>query len=189
MGMQDYQAFRVQECPVIFLDDVSLENFSSIYKKMMQAVASDYVYKYSELRNYLQLLIHEALKLRPETCRRGQEKASHRIAFNFLELLESQFPIENSDTPLKLRTVQEYAQCLNVHENHLNHTVKAVTAVSPSQHIARRITEEAKALLKNTDWPITAIADSLRFEYSSYFTTFFKKSTGVSPREFRGEAV
>lgn len=189
VGMQDYQAFRIQDCPVIFLDDVSLKNFSGIYLKMMQAVASDYVYKFSELRNYLQLLIHEALKLRPEVCRRGQENASHRIAFSFLELLESQFPIENSDTPLKLRTVQEYAQCLNVHENHLNHTVKEVTTVSPSQHIARRITEEAKALLKNTDWPITAIADSLRFEYSSYFTNFFKKSTGVSPREFRRESV
>lgn len=99
---------------------------------MMQAVASDYVYKYSELRNYLQLLIHEALKLRPEVCRRGQASASHCITFSFLELLEGQFPIENSDTSLRLRTVQEYVQCLNVHENHLNHTVKEMTTVSPS---------------------------------------------------------
>lgn len=151
---------------------------------------SDYIYKYSELRNYLQILVHEALKHYPEMgVRNKQFDAAHRITYRFLELLESLFPIENTDMPLKIKAVQDFALKLSVHENHLNSVVKEVTGKNPSQHIAFRITEEAKALLKHTDWTITEIAYSLLFEYPSYFTIFFKKNAGVSPKEYRNKML
>lgn len=72
--------------------------------------------------------------------------------------------------------MKQYAEQLSVHENHLNHAVKEVTGKSPSQHIALRIMEEAKALLKNTDCSIAEIAYSLRFEYPSHFTSFLRRT-------------
>ena len=178
--------FRLGEKPIIFLDDEAKEDISYIFRKMVQEMNSEYIYKYSKLRNYLQILVHEALEHYPEIgLRNKQVDAAHRITYRFLELLENQYPIENTDMPLKLRTVQDFALSLSVHENHLNSVVKEITGKNPSQHIAFRITEEAKALLKNIDWTITEIAYSLLFEYPSHFTGFFKKNVGISPKKYR----
>ena len=189
-SVKDYPMFRMGDNPIVFLDDGTKEDISYIFRKMIQEMNSDYIYKYSKLRNYLQLLVHEALKYYPEIgLRNKQVDAAHRITYRFLELLENQFPIENTEMPLKLRTVQDFALSLSVHENHLNSVVKEITGKNPSQHIAFRISEEAKALLKNTDWTITEIAYSLLFEYSSHFTSFFKKNVGISPKEYRGKIL
>ncbi|WP_295810059.1 AraC family transcriptional regulator [uncultured Apibacter sp.] len=185
-SVKNYPMFRRGENPIILLDEEATEHLSYIFRKIMQEMSSDYIYKYSKLRNYLQLIIHEALKLYPEIGSRNKQiDAAHRITYHFLELLENQFPIENTDMPLKLRTVQDFALKLSVHENHLNSVVKEVTGKNTSQHIAFRISEEAKALLKNTNWTVTEIAYSLSFEYPSHFTSFFKKNVGMSPKKYR----
>lgn len=183
---EEYPICYMNEDPIIFLTNEALEEFAYIYRKMAQEMSSNYIYKYSELRNYLQLIIHEAVKNYPEVnIQNKQIDAAHRITLRFLELLEQQFPIENTDMPLKLRSAQEYAEHLSVHEYHLNHSLKEVTGKNASLHIAQRIVKEAKALLKNTDWSIAEIAYSLRFEYPSHFTSFFKKNTGNTPKEYR----
>lgn len=189
-SVKDYPMFRVGENPLVPLEEEALGDVVYIFRKMIQEINSDYVYKFSKIRNYLQLLVHEALKYYPDLdLKRQQTDAAHRIAFRFLDLLEQQFPVENPQIPIRLRGVQSFADSLSVHENHLNTVVKEVTGRSPSHHIALRLAEEAKALLKNTDWSIAEIAESLRFEYSSHFTSFFKKNTGFSPREFRSKIL
>ena len=186
ISVKDYPMFRMGENPLTIIDEDSFFDISYIFQKMTQVMQEDYIYKYSKLRNYLQLLIHEALKHSPEIALRNKQlDAAHRITYRFLELLESQFPIENMGMPLRIRTVQAFAQHLSVHENHLNSVVKEVTGKNPSNYIALRIVEEAKALLHHTDWNIAEIAFSLSFEYSSHFTSFFKKHTGKSPKEYR----
>lgn len=189
-SVKDYPIFRIGENPVVFLDDEALNDVAYIFRKMALEMNSNYIYKYSKLRNYLQIIVHEALKHYPEIgLRNKQFDAAHRITYRFMELLENQFPIENTDMPLRMRTVQNFAECLSVHENHLNNVVKEVTGKNPSQHIASRITEEAKALLKNTDWTMSEIAYSLLFEYPSHFTSFFKKNAGISPKEYRNKIL
>lgn len=187
---QDYPFHLLIDNPVVFLNEKTQEDMVYLFGKMMEEISSTYIYKYSKLWTYLQLLIHEALKNHPDVgIQSKQIDAAHRITYRFLELLEKQFPIENSDMLLNLKSVKQYAEQLSVHENHLNHAVKEVTGKSPSQHIALRVMEEAKALLKNTDCSIAEIAYSLRFEYPSHFTSFFKKNTGLSPKQYRDKDI
>lgn len=177
---------HIDRDPVVFLDDDALAEATFIFKRMEKEIFSDYIYKYNELYNYLQLLIHLAIKYHPSHTEESRQlDAAHRITFRFLDLLENQFPIENTDMPLRIRSVCDYADRLSVHENHLNHVVKTVTGKNPSQHIAYRLMQEAKALLKNTNWSISDIAYGLSFEYPSHFTSFFKKNSGLTPKEFR----
>lgn len=112
-----------------------------------------------------------------------------RICHLFFELLERQFPIDSPHFQLKLKTANDYAYGLSVHVNHLNRAVKEATGKTTSEHISSRITQEAKALLQHTSWNISEIAYSLGFEYSAYFTNFFKKNTGFSPKKFREDCV
>jgi len=74
---------------------------------------------------------------------------------------------------------------LSVHVNHLNRAVKEVTGKTTTAHIGDRIINEAKALLKHTDWNISEIAYGLGFEYPAYFNNFFKKQTQTNPTAFR----
>lgn len=113
-------------------------------------MASDYIYKYSLLRNYLQLILHEALKTRPESGAKKQQSN----AYDFLKLLESQFPIDVPNTPLQLKAAKDYAQKMSVHVNHLNHCVKEITGKTLSQYISNRVIQEARALLQYSNWSI-----------------------------------
>ncbi|WP_165041397.1 AraC family transcriptional regulator [Dysgonomonas sp. ZJ709] len=183
---QDYPILHLNENPVTFLDETLFKEISSLFEKMAEEMSSGYLYKYSVLSNYLQLLIHQVQKLNPRRELNNQyPSAAHRTTFQFLELLEQQFPVNSPDTPLAMRTPQDYAQRLAVHVNHLNHSVKEATTRTSTEIITDRIVREAKALLKNTDWNISEIAYALGFEYPSHFTNFFHKNSGLSPREQR----
>jgi AraC-like DNA-binding protein len=45
--------------------------------------------------------------------------------------------------------------------------------------------QEAKILLKQTDWNISEIAYSLGFEEVAHFSNFFKRQTSLAPLVFR----
>lgn len=143
-----------------------------------------YGYKEEMLRNCVNLIIHEALRIQPQNVPK-QKNAVTRIAHMFMELLERQFPIENTENPLKLRTAQDFAESLSVHVNYLNRSVKELTGKPTSVHISERIVAEAKALLQYTNWSVADIAYGLGFAYPTYFNSYFKRITGVTPKFFR----
>ena len=55
-------------------------------------------------------------------------------------------------------------------------------------HLSLKISE-AKKLLRESDIPICEIAKNLGFENPEYFSRYFKKSTGHTPREFRATLI
>eukprot|EP01133_Synstelium_polycarpum_P018579 gene18579-22231_t len=181
--------FKIGGDPVYFIDDKQAEIVTDIFLKMMDEITSDYIYKYDLLRNYVNLIIHIALKLKPPNSYFKHNNASLRIASLFLDLLERQFPIDSPDYVLRLKTAIDYSDRLSVHVNYLNRTVKEITGKTTTRHIADRVVKEAKAMLKHTDWNVADIAYCLGFEHPSYFNNFFKKQTGLNPKAFRNQIV
>lgn len=177
--------FQIGHNSVFFLNDDQLRSLSDIYDKMLVEIASDYIYKYDVLKNYGNLIIHEAMKMQPALTAFKHHNATSRIANLFIELLERQFPIDTPDRVLQLKKPGDYAHHLSVHVNHLNHAVREITGKPTSSHISERVVHEARALLQNTDWSVADIAFSLGFEYPTYFNNFFKKNTGVTPLSLR----
>jgi AraC family transcriptional regulator, transcriptional activator of pobA len=187
--LQDSPLFRSGGVPLFFLDERQQEEISHIFQKMVEEMASDYAYKFDLLRNYLNLMIHYALKMQPADARTLSTGASARITTQFMELLEMQFPIDTTETELRLKTANDFAEKLAVHVNHLNRALKEVTGKTTTEHIADRVVKEARALLRHSDWNIAQIAYGLGFEYPAYFNNFFKKHTGVTPLEVRKATV
>ncbi len=101
-------------------------------------------------------------------------------------MLERQFPVVSPDQRISLRTAKDYADRLAIHNNYLNKVLKENTGKTTTEHIIARLIQEAKILLKQTDWNISEIAYSLGFEQLSHFSNFFKKQTSLSPLEMRG---
>jgi len=184
-SLQQSPLFKIGGTPILEITQAQREFLNTIFLKMIEEQKSDYVYKDDLLRNYINLIIHEALKLQPSERFDTKKNAASRLAAVFLELLERQFPIETADRPLQFTAAQDYAQNLGVHVNHLNRMVKEVTGKPTTAHITERITSEAKALLQHTDWPVADIAYALGFEYPTYFNNYFKRMTGVNPTTFR----
>lgn len=181
--------FKIGATPIFTITDDQRAFLDTLFKRMIVEQQTSYTYKDDVIRNYINLIIHEALKLQPLENFDKHQNALSRIAAVFLELLERQFPIENTDRPLTLRTAQDYAKSLSIHVNYLNRAVKEITGKSTTTHITERIASEAKALLRHTDWNIADIAYALGFEYNTYFNNFFRKITGTNPSAFREQAV
>src|SRR6218665_2857393 len=177
--------FKIGGTPIFSLNAEQKLFIDSLFQKMIKEYETDYVFKDDLMRSYVNLIIHESMKMQPSDNFFKHKNASSRITSLFLELLERQFPIETKNEPLALKTPQDYAQSLVVHVNHLNRSVKEVTGKPTTAHITERIIGEAKALLQHTDWSISDIGYSLGFEYPSYFNNYFKRLTGTVPKSLR----
>ena len=184
-SLQHSPLFKIGGTPILKITEQQRDFLGTLFQKMMEEQKTNYVYKDDLIRNYINLIIHEALKLQPSENFDQHRNASSRITSVFLELLERQFPIEDTERPLQLKTAQDYAKNMNVHANYLNRAVKEVTGKPTTAHISGRIISEAKALLQHTDWNISDIAYALGFEYPTYFNNFFKKITGTNPKSLR----
>lgn len=158
---------------------------TGLFEKMLFIYNTDYGYKDDMIRGCIDLIIHEGIRNQPDENESIGKNAATRIARTFVETLEKQFPIESKSMPLQLRNPHDFANELAVHVNHLNRSVKSVTGKKTSEHIAERITAEAVALLQHTDWSVSDIADSLGFEYPTYFNNYFKRVIGKVPKSFR----
>ncbi|MXV15749.1 helix-turn-helix domain-containing protein [Hufsiella ginkgonis] len=184
--LDELPIFKSGGIPVFEVSDGAAAEIDAIFKKMTNELSSDYAYKYDLLRNYVLELIHYGQKLQPATALYPAHNASARVSSLFAELLERQFPIESPRQKLRLRTAKDYADTLAIHVNHLNKVLKENTGKTTTEMIARRIIQEAKILLKQTDWNISEIAYSLGFEEIAHFSNFFRKRTSFSPAAFRG---
>ena len=185
MIIDDLPIFQPGSYPVFQISEEEAAEIDAIFRKMEKELSSDYAYKYDLLRNYLIELIHYGQKLQPATQLHPTHNASARVSSLFAELLERQFPIESPRQQLKLRTANDYAQRLSVHVNHLNKILKENTGKTTTAIISSRVIQEAKILLKQTDWNISEIAYSLGFEEVAHFSNFFKKQTSLRPVAFR----
>ncbi|WP_245706159.1 helix-turn-helix domain-containing protein [Catalinimonas alkaloidigena] len=188
-SLQQSPLFKLGGTPVLHITEQQRLFLNGIFEKMIEEQQSDYSFKDDLIRNYIHLILHEAMKMEPSEHYDQHKNAASRLTAVFLELLERQFPIESADQPLQLRSAQDYAQHLAVHVNTLNRAVKEVTGKPTTAHITERMASEAKALLQHTDWNVADIAYALGFEYTTYFNNFFKRLTGTTPTALRIQHV
>ncbi|MDP4216517.1 MAG: helix-turn-helix transcriptional regulator [Bacteroidota bacterium] len=170
---------------VYHLNDEQYLQMEWIFRKMDAELSSDYAFKYDLLRNYVLELIHSGQKLKPLKSTAGATNAASRISSLFIELLERQFPIDSDAQVIRLKTPNDFARSLGIHINHLNKVLKETTGRSTKEIITGRMIEEAKILLKQTQWNVSEIAFALGFEEVAHFSNFFKKHTTLSPLKFR----
>lgn len=167
------------------LTENQTESFKTIYGKIFDEKLDNGLYTEILQRNYLLELIFNAQKLDPVASYVKKNNTTEEIACSFIRLLESQFPIDTPQDVVKLKTAGEFAEQLSLHPNYLNRQVKLSKGRTVSDIINARIEQEAKILLKLTNWNIAQIAISLGFEEPSHFNTFFKKHTKIAPTDYR----
>lgn len=96
---------------------------------------------------------------------------------HYARLIEAHFRAEHQ--------VHWYARRIGLTPTHLNAIVQALAGKSALQLIHERLLLEARRELIYTPRTISVIADSLGFADPAYFTRFFKRLQGLSPKDFR----
>ena len=86
-------------------------------------------------------------------------------------------------------SVEDLADKLNLSRVQLYRKVKAIIGINISDHINNIKLEKALELLKANQMNISEIAYSLGFSTPNYFSTAFKNKFGVSPKEYKNEAL
>lgn len=187
--LEELPVFGPAGCPVLELSEDEYNAIAVIFEKMQRESGSGYAYSYELLRAYLLELIYYGQKLQPDLAPLPAPTAAGRLAAQFAELLERQFPLAAPRQQLSLRTARDYAEALAVHVNHLNRVLKEATGHTTTTLLAGRVAQEARQLLKQSSWTVAEIADSLGFTDTAHFCHFFKRHTGVAPGDFRAAAA
>ncbi|MBW4889788.1 AraC family transcriptional regulator [Mucilaginibacter sp. HMF5004] len=180
-----------------------LEQFSFFSGTLNDAVVDIPTELHTPIKNIFEHIIHESennqhlgldmvkalmlqLFITIGRLNKGQQPGDV-TSYNYTLLKSFQKLIEQNYTTLKLP--KEYAALLYITPNHLNALCNNVLGIPAGEVIRNRIALEAKRMLVNHSLSIAEIAGKLNFADNSYFTKFFKKQTGLTPEEFKKQAL
>jgi AraC family transcriptional regulator len=84
-------------------------------------------------------------------------------------------------------SLAELAQVLAMSTGHFAHAFRQTTGLPPHRFVLERRIERAKSLLRDTDMPITEIAQHVGCASHSHLSVMFHRKTGLTPRNFRNQ--
>ena len=85
--------------------------------------------------------------------------------------------------------VERYARVIGITPAHLNNLCRQIVGHSALELIHQRVVLAAKRNLVYTSMTVSVVSHTLGFSDPAYFTRFFKRQVGVSPKEFRKQAA
>lgn len=112
-----------------------------------------------------------------QTHERAQTRHRQALMARFQALVEQHF--------LAHWPVSRYAQALNVSAERLNRLAQAEAGCGALALVHRRLAREACRRLLHRDAPVARLAGELGFEDAAYFSRFFRRHMGMSPRQWR----
>ena len=89
---------------------------------------------------------------------------------------------QHLDHPL---TVDDLAQRVHLSPYHFIRRFQAAFHQTPHQYVINRRLEKAKALLANSELPVTEICLTVGFESLGSFSTLFRRQVGWAPSVYR----
>ncbi len=195
-SMDDFELFIILFDPKFLSNEHTelLEFFQSNYEpsKLNQDSFSHVLSLYEQLnleykdkkidyKEYAETLLLQLLYIlrREKICPAPKKilNRSEQISNHFLSLIEEHFQTRKS--------VQDYADILEITPKHLSETIKETLNKSALSLIHARIIKEIQYQLCYTSLSIKQISSSLYFANSSDFGRFFKRYVGVSPKAYR----
>lgn len=147
----------------------------------IDSVSSEFAKKI-ELRSTvedIQKLIYEMVKVYCQLVNKYSVKDYSPTVQKVIVMIESNL---SSDL-----TLSELANTLNINASYLSTVFKKETGKTVTGYVNEKRIELAQELLKTTNLQIQTIAQYCGIVDVHYFTRLFKKTTGVSPKQFREE--
>lgn len=174
----EFLFFRLTELNWLRVSDDDKQFMRDHFQRLLMMFNSAHPYRLQMLQSQLTTLLFDCKRLYDEQQRNlNQQPAKHLLIFRFQQFINQYY--------LTHKTVEAYAQLLNITPDYLNQSVKAVTGKTAHRLIQERVLLEAKKLLSYSDLNVAEIADYLGYAEPTHFGRFFKRSFGISPLAWR----
>lgn len=129
----------------------------------------------------LAILVRSLRQTRPASApESGSRRAAETVA-RLRARIEARFRLREP--------VSVHARALGVSITALRLACTQVAGTSPAAMLDARALLEARRLLLYSQLSVAEIADAVGFEDPAYFSRFFARHVGVSPRRFRAERI
>lgn len=146
-----------------YLMDFQNENISSGHKLKI-------------VQSYVNVLFYEACSIINESMTPVQIPQRNSITKRFLTEVENSFRKE--------KKLSYYAGRIGVTAKHLSDVISKETGYTASKWIEEYTLSEAKKMLREGELSAQEISYELSFSTPSHFGAFFRKKTGMTPKEY-----
>ena len=173
-------SLSVRDNPVIPLNEEALSGMITYFDMMKTLIQTeDHLYR-MEVARYLTLAFFYGAGYFFHQFADKRKKTHHEILIDkFLQLVQTNYKEE--------RGLDFYAGKLCITSKHLSKVLRESGNKSANELIDDHVTLEAKALLKSTNKTIQQISEELNFPSQSFFGKYFKRNTGMSPKEYKAK--
>lgn len=127
------------------------------------------------IENLIRVFYYGGISSSPDTD--SQTPYKNSIVRRFMELVQEHHQHE--------RLIGFYADKLCITPKYLSKLVKENTGRSAGEWIENHVILEARAMLQSPNMTIQQIATALNFPNQSFFGKYFKRATGMSPKQYR----
>ena len=172
-----HQYMKMYNNPITNIDADMLNSLRIFYAILYRAALNDKnPFRLQIIENLISVFYYGGVSsLNTDT--ESNLKYKNHIVANFLELVQQHYREE--------RLIQYYAGRLCITPKYLSKLVKDHTGRAAADWIEQHVILEARAMLQSTDLSIQQIATTLNFPHQSFFGKYFKRATGVSPKQYR----
>ncbi len=171
--------FSVQNSPVVYLKEQDIAFLEILFNEIQEEYNSEFVLKWQKIGALVDLIYIRLSRFYLEdSWSDSRVNIGYALKMRHLEeLIDQQF--------LSIKSPSEYAEQMHMSSKHLNRIIKSLVNKTVTDIISDRIMLEAKRLLIHSDISVSELADELGYEDYSYFSRFFKKKSGQTPKQFR----
>lgn len=177
--LKDFMFFSANGAHFIPLNHEDILIIQSIFNQIEQKLDSRFSKKMKSIQSLLRTLLYEIERVYETQIPNHHQSHSqaHHITEEFKGILSKNFT--------KHRAVEFYADELCVTPKHLSQTLKGQIGKTASELISDIVCLEAKVLLQEKKLTIAEVSDYLNFANQSFFGQYFKRKTGISPKQYK----
>jgi AraC-like DNA-binding protein len=175
-----FVAIRANPC--ISLSDEDMIALPA-YFRYIQSIYNrkEHTYRMEITKQLLMVLCYEVAAIYQKDLPYRKRMYSYKdsVFRNFVHLLSLKYQEE--------RRVAYYAEELCITPKYLSHIVKEVSNKTAAEWIDDFVLRNIKIFLTTSALTIQQISDQFNFPNASFFTQYFKRATGKTPKAFRNE--
>ncbi len=184
----DFPFLLSETVPPGYLTKKVFNEFEILCEQLIEEFGKESIYKDKILASVLMIIL---LKIKERFWKDynplKENNRGTKLVREFKKSLEIYFRELLEGNRNKLPRVTDFAALAGLHQNYFSNVIRSKAGKSVNDFIVYKTITEAQALLSQSEYSIKEVSYQLGFSEPTHFTKFFKKKTGLTPKQYLKE--